>query len=88
MAEAGIPRSETLLWNTGPGWDEDIANSARTARRDAHLLNGVLGLLPRMQVEVLVGGVARMGHPNTGNVKPSATLQTTPDHSRPRNPME
>ncbi len=59
MAEAGIPRSETLLWNTGPGWDEDIANSARTARRDAHLLKGVLDLLPRLQVAVLVGGVAR-----------------------------
>lgn len=59
MAEAGIPRHETVIWNTGPGWDRDIANSARTARRDAHLLDGVLDLLPRLKVVVLVGGIAR-----------------------------
>lgn len=59
MAEAGIPRSETVLWNTGPGWDRDIANSARTAKRDAYLLDGVLDLLPRLQVAVLAGGIAR-----------------------------
>ncbi len=59
MQMAGIPRSETVIWNTGPGWDRDIANSARTARRDAALLRGFVEALPRLEVVVLVGGVAR-----------------------------
>ena len=59
MRMAGIPRTETVIWNTGPGWDRDIANSARTARRDAALLRGFIGALPNLEVVVLVGGVAR-----------------------------
>ncbi len=59
MQMAGIPRSETVIWNTGPGWDRDIANSARTARRDAALLRGFVEALPRLEAAVLVGGAAR-----------------------------
>ena len=63
---AGIPRLETVIWNTGPGWDRDIANSARTARRDAALLKGFVDVLPRLEVVVLVGGVGAALCPASG----------------------
>ena len=61
MQMAGIPRSETMIWNTGPGWDRDITNSARTAGRDAAPLRGFVEVLPRLGEAgvVLVGGAAR-----------------------------
>ena len=59
MQMAGIPRSETVIWNTGLGWDRDFSNSARSARRDAVLPSGFIGALPRLEVVVQVGSVAR-----------------------------
>lgn len=59
MRMASIPRTETVIWNTGPGWDRDITNSARAARRDAPLLRGFLDAVPWLEVAVLVGSVAR-----------------------------
>jgi hypothetical protein len=59
MDVACIPRAETVIWNTGLGWDRDIANSARTARRNAAQLRGFVEAQPRLEVVELVGGVAR-----------------------------
>lgn len=63
MAEAGIPREETLMWNVVPGW-----NGTRKITRQ-ELLDGVgevrnlLSLLPRVRVVVLVGKKAARAEP-------------------------
>ena len=55
MAEAGLARERTALWNAVPWWNGTVAirENERSAGREA--LAALLHLLPQLQVAVMVG---------------------------------
>lgn len=55
---AGIPRSETLMWNVIPGWNGMIKVTAAELAAGVQDVAGLVGLLPRLGTIVLVGGRA------------------------------
>jgi hypothetical protein len=67
MQDAGIPREETLLWNTVPWYlgdaDRDAPIDSTNFKQAMHYLPGLLRLLPRLELIVLVGGDARRAAP-------------------------
>lgn len=62
IAEAGIPRRETVLWNAVPWWNGTPLIRAAEHRAGIAALADLLPLLPRLEAAVLVGrraGAAR-----------------------------
>jgi len=55
---AGIPRSETLMWNVIPGWNGTIKVTAAELAAGVQEVAKLIGLLPRLRTIVLVGGRA------------------------------
>lgn len=55
LAEAGLPRDETLIWNAVPAWNGTISlTSAEAAAGPGHLA-ALWPLLPRLEVAILAG---------------------------------
>jgi len=63
MLEAGLPRTDTVIWNAVPWWNGTIR--VTPAERSAGLqeLHGLLALLPRLHTAVLVGRTAAQARP-------------------------
>ncbi len=63
LLQAGLPRSDTVIWNVIPWWNGTIA--VTTAERTAGLqeLRHLLALLPRLHTAVLVGRTAAQARP-------------------------
>lgn len=61
MEAAGIPREETVLWNTIPGWNGTIKIAPNELRfwLDRFDLKQMMRLLPNLEAIVLVGGKAQ-----------------------------
>ena len=61
MKTAGIPREETVLWNTIPGWNGTIKIAPNELRYwlDRFDLKKLIHLLPNLEAIVLVGGKAQ-----------------------------
>jgi G:T/U-mismatch repair DNA glycosylase len=59
MAEAGIPRSATILWNTIPWWDGAIKFTSAQTQTGLAELPTLLKLLPLVRTVVLVGRTAQ-----------------------------
>jgi uracil-DNA glycosylase len=55
MHEANLPRTETCMWNTIPGWNGKIPYTSNELRSGFECLYELFSLLPRMKVIVLVG---------------------------------
>ena len=64
MLQAGIPRSEVVLWNVIPGWNGTRKVTASELRDGIGALQGLLRLLPRVRAIVLVGQKAAKAGPH------------------------
>ena len=86
LADAGIPRDASVLWNVVP-WvihREGARNRppTRPELRDGQsLLPGFLALLPRLRVVVAAGRLAAEAHPRLLNDRPDLTLLAMPHPS-------
>lgn len=58
LDEAGLPRGETLLWNTVPAWNGTIKVTGAEVRAGLAHLAALLPLLPRLDTVILVGARA------------------------------
>lgn len=63
MHEAGLPRSDTVIWNVIPWWNGSIAVTAAERAAGFRELPCVLALLPRLHTAVLVGRTAGRARP-------------------------
>ena len=59
MREAGVPRAETVVWNTVPWWNGTMAVRAAEARSGAAALRTLLPKLQKLRCAVLAGRTAR-----------------------------
>lgn len=59
LAEAGLPRGETAVWNAIPAWNGTIALSAAERRDGPGHLSGLFPLLPQLDTVILVGRQAQ-----------------------------
>ena len=55
LQEAGLPRGETLLWNTVPAWNGTIKVKASEVTLGLGHLAALLPLLPRLDTVILAG---------------------------------
>jgi hypothetical protein len=88
LAEAGVPRRATLLWNCVP-WVLEAGGERRAVRRDEmaeglSLLPGLLTLLPRLRVAVLAGRVAARAEGTLRTIRPELVICAIP-HPSPAN---
>jgi len=58
LDEAGLPRGETLLWNTVPAWNGTIKVTGAEVRASLAHLATFLPLLPHLDTVILVGARA------------------------------
>lgn len=58
MADAGLPRGRTALWNAVPWWNGTTAIREPERRDGLHAVRALLLLLPRLRAVVLVGRTA------------------------------
>ncbi len=63
MLEAGLPRTDTVIWNTIPWWNGTIHVTAMERTAGVHELRNLLALLPRLHTAVLVGRTAVQARP-------------------------
>jgi len=63
MLEAGLPRTDTVIWNLIPWWNGTIAITAGERVAGARELQNLLALLPRLRTAVLVGRTAARARP-------------------------
>ena len=61
--EAGIARRDRVIWNTVPWWNGTIRFTPAERRAGLETLPAFLGLLPRLEVAVLVGRQAQSARP-------------------------
>jgi Uracil DNA glycosylase superfamily len=59
MAEAGIPRNETLIWNVVPSWNGTRKITPAEMREGVSAVGDLISLLPAVRVVVLVGRRAK-----------------------------
>lgn len=59
LAEARVPRGESLIWNAVPWWNGTAKVTAEERRAGAEALRDLLALLPKLRTAVLVGRVAQ-----------------------------
>ena len=55
LAEAGLPRGETVLWNLVPAWNGTPRVTAREVREGLGHLAGLLPILPGLGAAILAG---------------------------------
>ena len=58
LDEAGLPRDQTLLWNTVPGWNGTIHVTGAEVRAGLGCLAALLPLLPNLDTIILAGSLA------------------------------
>ena len=63
MTEAGIERTETLMWNVVPGWNGTQAIKVGELQRGIGALNELIAMLPNLSVVVCVGRRAQSAQP-------------------------
>jgi hypothetical protein len=63
MLEAGLPRTDTVIWNAIPWWNGTIRVTAMERTAGVHELLNLLALLPRLHTAVLVGRTAAQARP-------------------------
>ena len=59
MAQAGVPRHGTVIWNMVPWWNGTMAVRMAERRAGAEALAALLPLLPALRCAVLAGAVAQ-----------------------------
>ncbi|MCQ0899218.1 MULTISPECIES: uracil-DNA glycosylase family protein [Enterobacterales] len=83
LAEAGIARQDSVLWNTVP-WVSDGPQkrpSAVDIRTGCAWLEDVLAHLPALRVVVLAGAVAAQARGTVSYLRPGVTVLTMPHPS-------
>ncbi|WP_231963253.1 uracil-DNA glycosylase family protein [Pantoea ananatis] len=83
LAEAGIARRDSVLWNTVP-WVSDGPQkrpSAADIRSGCAWLEDVLAYLPALRVVVLAGAVAAQARGTVSHQCPGVTVLTMPHPS-------
>jgi hypothetical protein len=78
MAQAGLPRRETVLWNLVPWWNGTTAVTATERAAGVQTLAGLLPLLPRLDTAVLVGRTAGAARPLLDGVRVLASAHPSP----------
>ena len=58
LEQAGLPRVETLIWNSVPAWNGTIRLSAQERLEGPRHLPALLSLLPQLDTAILVGRTA------------------------------
>ncbi len=69
MLEAGLPRTDTVIWNAVPWWNGTIRITAAERAAGIHELRTLLALLPRLHTAVLVGRTAALARPVLGGLR-------------------
>lgn len=86
LAEAGIARADTILWNAVP-WIIHAPGAANRAPHRAEIVEGIallppfLALLPRLRVVVLAGRVAGEARATVAAARPDVALLVMPHPS-------
>lgn len=78
MAQAGLPRRETALWNLVPWWNGTTAVTAAERAAGVQALAGLLPSLPGLDTAVLVGRTADAARPLLGGVRVLASAHPSP----------
>lgn len=83
LAEAGISRQDSVLWNTVPWVSHGLQKrpSAADIRRGCALLEDVLAYLPALRVVVLAGAVAAQARGTVNHLYPGVPVLTMPHPS-------
>ena len=63
MRQAGIPRSETVIWNVVPGWNGTRTITSDELRAGVSEVQRLLALVPQARAVMLVGQKARRAEP-------------------------
>ena len=66
MRAAGIPRSETVMWNVVPGWNGTRRITSTELRAGLAEIGTLIHLLPRVRVIVLLGRKAQRSEAQLG----------------------
>ncbi len=69
MAEAGLARTDTVIWNAVPWWNGTIRITAAECAAGIVELRPLLDLLPRLHTAVLVGRTAARARPVLGRLR-------------------
>lgn len=78
MAQAGLPRRETALWNLVPWWNGTTTVTAAERAAGVQALAGLLALLPGLDTAVLVGRTAEAARLLLGGVRVLASAHPSP----------
>lgn len=78
MAQAGLPRRETALWNLVPWWNGTTAVTAAERAAGVQAWAGLLPLLPGLDTAVLVGRTADTARGLLGGVRVLASAHPSP----------
>ena len=78
MAQAGLPRGETVLWNLVPWWNGTTAVTAAERRAGVQALVALLPLLPTLDTAVLVGRTAEAARGALGGLRMLASAHPSP----------
>ncbi len=78
MAQAGLTRSETVLWNLVPWWNGTTAVTGVERAAGLAALAGLLPLLPALDTAVLVGRTAGAAHGVLGGLRVLASAHPSP----------
>ncbi len=78
MAQAGLPRGETVLWNLVPWWNGTTAVTAAERAAGVEALAGLLPLLPGLDTAVLVGRTAGAARRALGGLRVLESAHPSP----------
>lgn len=78
MVQAGLPRSETVLWNLVPWWNGTTAVTGVERVAGLAALAGLLPLLPTLDTAVLVGRTAGTARGVLGGLRVLASAHPSP----------
>lgn len=79
MLEAGLARTETVIWNVIPGWNGTIVITNAEKSDSLSRLDELLNLLPKIDTIVLVGNEAKKATKHlAGRYKLIASMHPSP----------
>ena len=78
MAQAGLPRGETVLWNLVPWWNGTTAVTAAERAAGLAELEALLPLLPALDTAVLVGRTAGAAREILGGLRVLESAHPSP----------
>lgn len=78
MAQAGLPRTDTVLWNLVPWWNGTTAVTAAERRAGVQALAALVPLLPALDTAVLVGRTAEAARGALGSLRVLASAHPSP----------